>query len=144
SIEELQFLLLSHSVQSIVSIDYKSSNNESDIVRIPCYLNIRPENPGIEMYKREPLYKAIYPMFGMELVPSSAVNKNQFTVQSIVNGSIADESGFSVHDPVEILRSRILPDDAGIYIETFTKNRKNGYMEVGLAVGAPLDSPLFF
>ena len=31
-----------------------------------------------------------------------------------------------------------------IYAQLYTKKRKNGYFEVSLAVGAPLDSPFYF
>ena len=85
-----------------------------------------------------------YPLFGMELVPSSASNRRKFSVQTIVKGSNADESGFSVNDPVEIIRTKLLEDRQAVYAEVYTKKRKSGYLEVNLAVGAPLDSPYLF
>ena len=65
-------------------------------------------------------------------------------VQSIVKGGIADESGFSQNDPVEIIRTKLFEDDGAVYAELYTKKRKSGYLDVNLAVGAPLDSLYFF
>lgn len=142
-IELLQFLFINLIPDTIVSLEYKKTV-DSTPSSIHIYIDVRPENPGLEVYNREPSYKMFYPVFGVELVPSSVGNKRKFTVQSIIKGSIADESGFSVHDPVEIVRTEIAPDETAIYAEIFTKKRKSGYMEVNLGVGAPLDSPFFF
>ncbi len=143
SIESLQFALIHAIPESIVSIEHvESIGGEPSF--LPVYLDVRPENPGLAIYEREPSYKMVYPMFGMELTPSSVGNKNQFTVQSIIKGSIADESGFSVHDPVEIRKTVLTEEKDAVFIETFTKKRKSGYFEVNVSVGAALDSPFIF
>ncbi len=143
SLEELQYALIHLTPDSIVTIESKSGIDSEPSSRA-IYLDTRPEQPGLEIYEREPAYKMVYPLFGMELVPSSVGNKNQFTVQSIIKGSIADESGFSVHDPVEIRRTTLSENEDAVFIETFTKKRKSGYFEVNVAVGAALDSPFLF
>ena len=113
-------------------------------VKVLVHLDVRNEYPGKEIYEREAEYRMFYPLFGMELVPSSVGNKRKFTVQSIVKGGIADESGFSPNDPVEIIRTKLFEDDGAVYAELYTKKRKSGYLDVNLAVGAPLDSLYFF
>ncbi len=143
SIEDLQFLLIQLAPNTIVSLGLKENKDSIEKI-IPMYLDIRPENPGYAIYEREPDYKMIYPIFGMELIPSSVGNRNQYTVQSIIKGSIADESGFSVHDPVELLRTTVTNNKDIVFIETFTKKRKSGYFEVSVSVGAPLDSLYLF
>ncbi len=143
SLEELQFALIMLRPDSISTIVYQNAT-ETEVTTSYVYLDIRPEQPGLEIYEREPEYKMVYPLFGMELIPSSVGNKNQFTVQSIIKGSIADESGFSVHDPVEIRNTELLEEEGALFIETFTKKRKSGYFEVNVAIGAALDSPFIF
>ncbi len=143
SIEDLQYALIQLSPESIVTIETKNSL-DADTSSISIYLDQRPEQPGLEIYEREPSYKMVYPLFGMELIPSSVGNKNQYTVQSIVRGSIADESGFSVHDPVEIRKTVLSENKDAVFIETFTKKRKSGYFEVNVAIGSALDSPFLF
>ncbi len=143
SIEELQYALIHLAPESIVFLDKKTSVdgiNEKHAV----YLEHRPEQPGLQIYEREPEYKMVYPLFGMELIPSSVGNKNQYTVQSIIKGSIADESGFSVHDHVEIMKSYVSENEDAVFIESFTKKRKSGYFEVSVGIGAPLDSLYLF
>lgn len=108
-----------------------------------CF-NVRPEYPGKTIYEREAENRMFYPLFGMELVPSSVGNKRKFTVRSVVKGGIADESGFSPNDPVEIIRTKLFEDEGAVYAEIYTKKRKSGYLDVNLAVGAPLDSLYLF
>ena len=85
-----------------------------------------------------------YPLFGMELIPASSGNRRKFTVRSVVKGGIADESGFSPNDPVSIIRTKLLEEERAVYAEVYTKKRKSGYLDVNLAVGAPLDSLYLF
>ncbi|MGI5172611.1 serine protease [Treponema sp. OMZ 840] len=108
------------------------------------YLDVRSEYPGKTIYEREAEYRMFYPLFGMELVHSSVGNKRKFTVRSVVKGGIADESGFSPNDPVEIIRTKLFEDEGAVYAELYTKKRKSGYLDVNFAVGAPLDSLYLF
>lgn len=168
SLEDLQALLISCKSESLALIQYrrpvkaeraetaeskaaadskKTADNKMPAEtsgKVLVYLDVRNEYPGREIYEREAEYRMFYPLFGMELVPSSAGNKRKFTVQSIVKGGIADESGFSPNDPVEIIRTKLFEDDGAVYAELYTKKRKSGYLDVNLAVGAPLDSLYFF
>lgn len=162
SLEDLQALLISCKSESLALIQYrrpvKAERAESEegkaaadnkmpaetSGKVLVHLDVRNEYPGKEIYEREAEYRMFYPLFGMELVPSSAGNKRRFTVQSIVKGGIADESGFSPNDPVEIIRTKLFEDDGAVYAELYTKKRKSGYLDVNLAVGAPLDSLYFF
>jgi hypothetical protein len=80
----------------------------------------------------------------MELVSIAPAAKKQFSIVRILRGSIAEESGFSVHDPVDIQRIRLNKEKDAIYAELYTKKRKNGYFDVNIAIGAPLDSPYYF
>ncbi len=143
SIEDLQFALIHASANTISTIGVKEAIDSEEKI-LPIYVDSRPEYPGYEIYRREPAYKMVYPIYGMELIPSSVKNNKKFTVQSIVQGSIADEASFSVHDPVEIREVEVSKDKDQIYIETFTKKRKNGYFEVNIGLGAYLDSSFIF
>ena len=155
TVEELQTALIVLPPRSLAVLEYRRPEKESNqantdtLLQSPehkalVYLDVRDENPGKAIYEREPAYRMFYPLFGMELVPSSASNRRKFSVQTIVKGSNADESGFSVNDPVEIIRTKLLEDRQAVYAEVYTKKRKSGYLEVNLAVGAPLDSPYLF
>ena len=111
---------------------------------LSVYLEKRPQQPGYEIYQRDLVSNAFLPIFGMELKSASDKNKKSYTVVSVLPGDIADESGFSVHDPVEIVKVEVPKTKDALYAQLYTKKRKNGYFEVSIAVGAPLDSPFYF
>jgi S1-C subfamily serine protease len=141
SVEQLQNLLVSTTPKTIIPLTY-IRNNESKTVSV--YLDIRPENPGYEMYLREPEYKFFLPAFGLELTPTSSKDKKQFFVSHVIKGSTADESGFSVNDPVEIVKVKLEEKNTLVYTEIYTKKRKSGYLDVNFAMASALDSPYFF
>ena len=142
-IEDLQFLLIQATPRSIAAIGVKDTRDAEEKI-VPVYVDSRPEYPGYEIYLREPAYKMLYPIFGMELIPASTKNSKKFTVQSIEKGSVADEASFSVHDPVEIREVELSEENNQVYVETFTKKRKNGYFEVNIGIAAYLDSSNIF
>lgn len=110
---------------------------------LPVYLAERPKSPGYEIYRRDVVYHAFVPIFGMELTPVSS-GKKKYTISRILKGSTADESGFSVHDPVEIVKITVSEEEDIMYAQVYTKKRKNGYFEVNIMIGAALDSPYYF
>ncbi len=111
---------------------------------LSVYLEKRPKQPGYEIYQRDLISNAFLPIFGMELQSATAKNKKSYTVVSVLPGEIADESGFSVHDPVDIIKIEVPKTKDALYAQLYTKKRKNGYFEVSIGVAAPLDSPFYF
>jgi hypothetical protein len=63
---------------------------------------------------------------------------------SSAKGSIADQSGFSPQDPVDVLKIQVTKEKDALFAEVYTKKRKNGYFDVSISIGAPLDSPNYF
>jgi S1-C subfamily serine protease len=141
-LEELQGALIPIPVDTIARLEGRHADGES--FALPVYLARRPQNPGYEVYRRDVIARAFGPIFGMELLSTSATSKRRYAVTRVLRGSIADESGFSVQDPVDVLKVRVNPDKDAIYAELYTKKRKNGYFDVNIAIGAPLDSPYYF
>ncbi|MDR3284875.1 MAG: S1C family serine protease [Treponema sp.] len=141
-LEDLQNALILLPPDSIVKLDGLRADGTA--FSVPVYLENRPVNPGLDVYERDVIASAFTPIFGMELTPISAAVRKQYSVARILKGSIADESGFSVQDPVDVLRVRISKEKDLIYAELYTKKRKNGYFDVNIAIGAPLDSPWYF
>ncbi len=111
---------------------------------VKIYLEKRPEYPGLTIYQNELLYKAFYPITGMELVPVSSAYVGKYAVKSVIKGSVADESGFADGDPVEIISAEPIEGNSYLYIEVYAKKRKKGYLDVTLGFAVPLDSTSFF
>ncbi|HOS29513.1 MAG TPA: S1C family serine protease [Treponemataceae bacterium] len=141
-VEHLQRAMLGIPQDSIIQC--KGINSAGEAFVKALYTEVRPENPLYDVYQREPLARSFLPIFGMDLTPSSTLNKNVYTINSIIQGSIADENGFSVLDPVEVKRNKLLEENQILYAELFTRKRSNAYFEVNIAIAAPLDSPFIF
>ena len=105
---------------------------------------MRPENPGYTVYSSDILANSFVPIFGMKLNRASSSSKSKFTIDSIIRGSVADESGFSENDAIEVRKVTFDKDNSILYAEVYTKNRKKGYLDVVMGIGAKLDSPYYF
>ena len=141
TLEDMQDALMKCDSKSIVKIKYRRGENELESL---IYLGARPENPGYNIYKGDVLAKSFYPIFGMKLLSVSTTNSRKYTITEILKGSVADESGFSENDPVQIRAIKLNDDNSVIYAEIATKNRKKGYLDGVMAIGATLDSPYYF
>ena len=148
-IDSFHNILKTMAAQTIVRLSvHPSASPEEDAAaqEKTClvYLDKRPQQPGYEIYRRDLIGNAFLPILGMRLTPASDRNKKSYTVAQLLQGGVADESGFSVHDPVDILKVELSKEKEALFAQLYTKKRKNGYFEVGIAVGAPLDSPYYF
>ena len=103
--EELQNILIPYGSNLISTVTVLNENSETPVEHI-IYFEERPEYPGTEVFESDVLANAFYPVFGMKLMATSSPRKRQYIITDIVKGSIADESGFSVNDPVEIIKTR--------------------------------------
>lgn len=118
-----------------------SDGSESEKI---VYLEKRPLSPGYEFFKHDLIENCFYPMFGMKLVKVSPSNKKKFSIVKVIKGSVADESGFTENDPVELLGIDFSPEKEAAIIRLYAKKRKNGYLDVSLSISAGLDSPYYF
>jgi S1-C subfamily serine protease len=141
-LEDLQTSLVQLPPDTIVKVDGIRANGTHFSAAV--YLADRPQHPGLDAFERDVIASAFIPIFGMELVPIAASSRRKYSVTKVLRGSIADEAGFSVQDPVDVLRIQLSKEKDALYAELYTKKRKNGYFEVNIAIAAPLDSPYYF
>ena len=125
---------------AVISAKTASGEDKSALV----YLATRPKNPGYRIYNSDVLANSFTPIFGMKLVHVSTMSSHKYSVQSIIKGSVADESGFSENDPVDVLGVEFNEDKSAVYLMAYVKNSKKGYLDRSLGMGAPLDSPYYF
>ena len=142
TLEDMQNVLMKLPAKSIVKIKYR--RGEEELFDSDIYLGIRPENPGYAIYKGDIIAKSFVPIFGMKLVAVSSSNSRKYSIEQIIKGSVADESGFSENDPIEIRNIQLNDDNSVMYAEIYAKNRKKGYLDGVMAIGAQLDSPYYF
>lgn len=101
----------------------------------------RPDLPGKEILEKDVKERAFIPLFGMKLDYTGGKLWPRYTINTVIPGGIADESGLSVLDPITIRKVDVDEDSGYVFIQFDIKKRKGGYMEVVLALAAPLDSP---
>ena len=142
TLEDMQNVLMKSPAKSIVKVKYR--RGESEVFEKEIYLGARPEHPGYNIYKGDIIAKAFVPIFGMKLVSVSTSSSRKYSIESIIKGSVADESGFSENDPVEIRNIKLNDDNSIMYAEIYAKNRKKGYLDGMMAIASQLDSPYYF
>ncbi|MBQ1593132.1 MAG: serine protease, partial [Treponema sp.] len=142
SLDDLQYYFMQRKAGSIVRITTLSEEGLRKEHRV--YLNVRPDSPGYEVYTHDLISGALVPILGTELVRASSRDKREYTISRLIKGSIADVSGFSEGDPVKILSTQVSADKSAISITLYARKRKNGFLDVGLGLAAPLDSPYYF
>lgn len=141
SIDNAQDILRDFGIKSIVNFCYKRDGKEYSV---NIYLEERPAQPGYDIYKSDLLSTSLVPIFGMELLPVSTTSSKRFTISEVLKGSVADESGFSVLDPVLITDVEFSEDNDAISITMNTRKKKKGYLDITLRIGSALDSPYYF
>lgn len=142
SLDDLQKYFMQLKAEMIAPLTVTNSEGETETHYV--YLDKRPDEPGYEVYKHDVIALSFLPLVGMELVPVSTESKRKYSVVSVLKGSVADETGFSEHDPVDVLKVQFDEKKTQAYIELYTKKRKNGYMDVSIGITVSMDSPYYF
>ncbi|QTQ14320.1 trypsin-like peptidase domain-containing protein [Treponema parvum] len=126
---------------TLARFSYTEDGSEKETL---VYLDVRPEYPGKNAYERDLIETSFVPLFGMGLQAVSSLNSRKYAVTKIIKGGIADESGFSENDPVDIGRIKFSDDNAFLSAEIYARKRKKGYLDIGVSITTPLDSPYYF
>lgn len=141
TLEDLQKKMLGITAGYIINVNFVRGEEAEQNVKV--FVSSRPLNPGYVFFKNDVISSCFTAIFGMKLTPLSE-GRRKYTIESVVKGSIADESGFSESDPVEIKNINFDKDNTTLYTEVFAKNRKKGYLDISVGIAAPLDSPNYF
>ena len=141
TIEDLQTVFRSHVPETLISCAYLHGDESKNTL---IYLDERPENPGYDIYKSDLISHSFIPIFGMELTPSSTLYSRKYTIMNILNGGIADESGFSVTDPIYVSDVEFVDNNSVILVSVNTRKKKKGYLDISMRIGNRLDSQYYF
>ncbi len=143
TLEDLQTLIIREQPGTIVQITGTTDPAGKDKYRNwYVLLADRPEEPARSAFDRDVPFRVLLPLFGMDLKPVG--KKDRYSVERLITGSIADESGFSIQDSVE-LRKMDFNDEYGLVsVQLLAKRRKSGYMDAFIGLTASLDSPSYF
>ena len=139
--EDFGSIMMQCKADTIVRITVQDENGRTS--RKIVYLEQRPEEPGLEVYKRDAISTALIPLMGMELVASSTSSKRQYTVKSVIKGSLADDSGFNENDTVQVIKTEVSEEEY-LIIQLYARKRANAFIDVAFGLRVPLDSLYYF
>ncbi|HPS42979.1 MAG TPA: S1C family serine protease [Treponemataceae bacterium] len=148
TLEELQSLLIREAPKTIVKLTgltgVASGQEKATPVAKSWFVQLfeRPEVPGKVIFDRDIESRALLPIAGFNLERVGASRK--YVVKSVVRGSVADESGFSEQDVLEIRDVAIDEKNESVAVQLYTKRRKSGYLDSFIGFQASLDSPSYF
>ena len=145
SLEELQGIIIREHPGTIIKVTGIPEITDSLEYQTRDWfvmLDKRPPVPGELIFDRDIESRALLPLFGMNIAQVGATKK--YTIRSIVQGSTADEAGFSEQDVIEIKNVDINRKEGFIAVQLYTKKRKSGYLESFIGLMASLDSPSYF
>ena len=141
SLEDLHQKFMQFQSETVVKVKVRHEDKTEESLLV-C-LSSRPKEPGYEVYQTDLLEHSMLPLFGMELVRASTTKK-LYAISKVLKASAADELDFSESDTVQIVGVEFDSTKSYIYVTVYTKRRKNGWLEMALALSAQLDSPYYF
>ena len=154
SLEDFQFICMGYEPETLLSFSYITGYDNDDSAEIKndnltekngfLYLDKRPEDPGYEIFKTDFVQNGFVPLFGMKMIPSSTLNKNSYTIESVIKGSAADELNFSKFDAVTVRDMKIDMENEYIFVQIYSKRKKKGFLDISMVLSAPFDNPYYF
>ena len=102
-------------------------------------LSNRPFSPiedALKIEQREALFP---PLFGMQVSRISPTNSRRFVVQRIYSGTVADELGISVLDPLTLLSWEVDSERRIVVMQISTQKRRAGFTNSGLQILGRID-----
>jgi S1-C subfamily serine protease len=118
-------------------------NRNGDVKRWVMMTVPRPDLPLLEAARIDRRDRIAAPLFGMILTPlqTTLFSSNNFRVERVVRGSIADAAGISEDDPITLNRLRLLENEGYALLEFSVKKRRMGYLETKMQLPVWLNSP---
>ncbi|MBR5400411.1 MAG: serine protease [Treponema sp.] len=140
-LEDFQYMGMKYEPGTIVSGTYQRNGQEQNCL---IYLDKRPQAPLKDIYESDFVEDSFIPIFGIKMVRSSTTNKKLYKIEYVLEGSTADQNGFSENDNLE-LRNIEFYDEANMFAALMVVQRKKkGYLDIGLQLASPYDNPNYF
>ncbi len=137
SIRSVQEYLISRAPATLTSVVWE---RDGELIEGIAALGVRPDIPLKAALTRDAREHLLTPLFGFTVVRISGSGLNQnYRITSVLPGSIADESGFTVGDSFS-LRKWIHDEEFDVVaIQLVLKGRKAGFLESAVQIASYLD-----
>ena len=142
SLEDFQLFMLAQEPETLLSC--RCVDSSGNVIERFLYLEPRPKEPVTEIYRHDFFTGSFIPFFGMKMVPSSTMNKNSFTIDEVLSGTVADEMNFSKNDQLTVRDIYFDAENGYLFVSVYTKRRKKGFLDITMILSTPLDSANYF
>jgi serine protease Do len=140
-LQDAQEAILRHTPPSLVHVTIR--RGEARIQALVC-LTQRPDDPIQVALKRDARDKVLYPLFGMQLEKTGSFFwRDNYVVRRVTKGSVADESGISVDDPLAIQDWRVDTDKGYAILQVVIKKKRAGFIESAIQIATYLETENF-
>jgi serine protease Do len=138
---DIQGAVLSHATPSLVTIAVR--RGDAHINAVLC-LSQRPDDPIEVALKRDSRDNVLYPLFGMQLQSvGSFFWRDSYVVKRVTRGSVADQSGISVDDPLVIQDWQVDADKGYALLQVVIKKKRAGFIESAIQIASYLETDNF-
>jgi membrane-associated protease RseP (regulator of RpoE activity) len=137
----VQEAVLRHEAPTLVRVGLRRGGDTVDA--LVC-VGPRPDNPIEIALKRDARDNVLYPLFGMKLDHvGTFLWKGDYIVKRVTRGSVADESGISVDDPLTIQDWKVDTDKGFAILQVVIKKKRAGFLESAIQIGNYLETDNF-
>ncbi len=138
---DIQEEVLLHDPPSLLRIGLHRGAQPLDV--LAC-VSARPDSPIDTALKRDARDNVLYPLFGMQLDHvGTFLWKGNYIVRRVTRGSVADESGISVDDPLTIQDWKVDTEKGYAILQVVIKKKRAGFLESAIQIGSYLDTDNF-
>ena len=129
--------LLGYPAPALVEVAVRRGGRER---RLLALLGPRPFAPLDEALRRDSWQDALVPLFGLGVEHvRRTLFRDEYRVQAVVPGSVADDSRISVDDPVWLEAFALDEESRTAYLRLVVRGRLTGALEASVLLSAPLE-----
>ena len=141
SLEDFHNICMKYDYGTIITATYVRAGQEKEVL---LYLEKRPEAPLKEVYASDFVDDAFIPILGIKMIRSSTINKKSYKIEYVLEGSIADQNGFSENDNLELIDISFDDKNEVCYVALSIERRKKGLLNFQIGLGTSYDNPNYF
>ncbi len=141
SLEDFHNICMKYDYGTIITATYVRAGQEKEVL---LYLEKRPEAPLKEIYASDFVDDAFIPILGIKMIRSSTINKKSYKIEYVLEGSIADQNGFSENDNLELIDISFDDKNEVCYVALSIERRKKGLLNFQIGLGTSYDNPNYF
>ena len=141
TLEDFHNICMKYESGTIITCTYLRNGQENQAL---LYLDKRPDAPLKEIYASDFVDDAFIPILGIKMVRSSTINKKSYKIEYVLEGSIADQNGFSENDNLELIDVSFDDKNEICYVALSIERRKKGLLNFQMGLATSYDSPNYF